>query len=140
MSKIIKLLAIAAVSAGSVNAMAAATVATVGDTPVVVCAAAANKPIIGGTTGDVTGAPITLAGTFIKTAFSITCGANTHAAVVNGYSASANNFGVAGTSAKGNQVYRGGATSGGIQVDAGCTTCDAAAVTTAIERVIANGS
>ena len=144
MKKKITLLAMTAVAGGAMSisgAASAATVATVA-TNIAACSASAAKPILGGATTDISGTPVTLASSFIKTAFSITCGANTWAYINNAYGSSSTAFAVASTSVKGNQSFRGGASVGNVAVSGACaaTGCTSTDATSALSTATANGS
>lgn len=140
MKKTITLLAMAASAVSTLAQAASISIQAPGATAV--CAAAAAKPILGGTGAETSGSPITVTTSFVKVAFSITCSANTHAFVNNGYGNLATNFAVAGASTKGNQAFRGGANSGGIALSAGCAAggCTSTDATVALALAVTNGS
>lgn len=140
MKKTVTLLAVGAIAAAAAaSAQAAATYNIEASGATAVCEAATNKPILGGTGASTSGSPITVTSSFVKVAFSITCSANTHA-FVNNYAATS--IAVASGSTKGNQAFRGGASSGGIVLSAGCasTGCTSTDATTALALAVTNGS
>lgn len=141
MKKTVTLLAVGAIAVAAASAHAAsATINIEAVGAVQVCdATGPNKPILGGTGASTSGAPITVSTSFVKVAFSITCSNNTHA-YVNNYAATS--IAVASGSSKGNQAFRGGASSGGVVLSAGCaaTGCAASDATTALALAVTNAS
>lgn len=141
MKKTVTLLAVSAIAmaASSAHAASASINIEAAGATAVCDATGPNKPILGGTGATTSGAPITVATSFVKVAFSITCSNNTHAHV-NNYAATS--IAVSSGSTKGNQAFRGGASSGGIVLSAGCasTGCVASDSTTALALAVANAS
>jgi len=65
-----------------------------------------------------TGTPYTTAGSFIKTAFGITCSANTSVYFTNAPGGDATKFTVGSGSIKGNQTFKGSSAGGAVTVNA----------------------
>lgn len=109
-----KHIAIAAVLAcGATSALAADYTPTPGSQIEACLATTAAPHTIGGTT---TGTPYTTTGSFIKTAFGITCSANTSVYFTNAPGGDATKFTVGSASIKGNQTFKGSSAGGAVTV------------------------
>lgn len=106
---------------GSVSSIAfAADIAITPNNQIQACAGTGTQNQVGG----VTGTPISDAGTFIRTAFGITCSNNSLVFFTNGANSDPTLFTVGAASVKGNQSVKGSSSSGGVSVHAACNpTC-----------------
>lgn len=106
---------IIALACGATAVMAADYTPTP-DTQTQACAGTTAVPHTIG--GAISGTPYTVAGSFIKTSFGISCSANTVVYFTNAPGGDATKFTVGSASIKGNQTFKGSSAGGAVTVNA----------------------